>query len=164
MSSEALTGRVVSPMAVKTEQSDPSGSGGRWGPRDIRTILVTSAWFGGVVTIAAWVYFDWSWALGFASGALVGAANLVFLTALVREVVTPRKRKPARIASLLATKMVVVYGGLAALLLWKRLPTVSVVVGFSLVLIVITLKTAGRALLTSGVLGDRYGRENGAGD
>lgn len=119
----------------------------------VRKILVTTLWFGGLILVAVWAYAGGSWALGFAGGGLVGAVNLIFLTALVREVIRPGKRNAAAITALLAVKIPVVYGGLAGLLLWKAIPHLAVVAGFSLVLLVIVLKAAGRALLATGIFG-----------
>jgi|WetSurMetagenome_2_1015567.scaffolds.fasta_scaffold991531_1 hypothetical protein len=118
----------------------------------IRRILVTTAILAALVALALWVYAGWRWAAGFAGGAVIGAANLVFLTALVREIVRPGRRARGRIAALLAVKVPVVYGGLAGLLIWKAPPAIAVVIGFTLVLVVIVLKAAGRALLDSGLL------------
>ena len=118
----------------------------------IRRVLVTTAILAALVALVLWVYAGWRWAAGFAGGALIGAANLVFLTALVREIVRPGPRARGRIAALLAVKVPVVYGGLVGLLVWKAPPAIAVVIGFSLVLIVIVLKAAGRALLDSGLL------------
>jgi hypothetical protein len=118
----------------------------------IRRILVTTAILAALVALALWVYAGWRWAAGFAGGAVIGAANLVFLTALMREIIRPGRRSRGRIAALLAVKVPVVYGGLVGLLVWKAPPAIAVVIGFSLVLIVIVLKAAGRALLDSGLL------------
>ncbi len=118
-------------------------------PAAIRRILVTTAWFGGVLALIAGALLGWAWALGFAAGTLVGAANLLFLALLARLVLVSGRRNVPRILAVLSIKVLIVYGGLAALLLWKTPPTVPVVLGFSLVLIVITLKAAGRALLSS---------------
>ncbi|MCK4304975.1 MAG: hypothetical protein KAY24_12125, partial [Candidatus Eisenbacteria sp.] len=120
------------------------------GPDAVRRILISSTWFGAVVILAAWVYFGWPWALGFAGGVLVGGGNLFFLAALIREIITTQKRNFQRIALLLAIKVMVVYGGLAVLLIWKVPPVLSVVAGFSLVLVVITLRAVGRELLAGG--------------
>ena len=122
-------------------------------PHATRSILITSAWFGALVAVAIWAYLGFPWFLGFVGGALIGAANLVFLTVLAREILTLEKKKRLRIAAVLAIKVVMVYGGLALLLVWDLPPTLAVVVGFALVLVVITLKAAGRALLASGVFG-----------
>ncbi len=118
----------------------------------IRRILVTTAILAALAALGLWVYAGWRWAAGFAGGALIGAVNLVFLTALMREIVRPGRRARGRIAALLAVKVPVVYGGLVALLVWKTPPAIAVVIGFSLVLVVIVLKAAGRALLESGLL------------
>ena len=58
-----------------------------------------------------------------------------------------------QIVALLAVKIPLVYGGLAALILWKLPPALAIVAGFSLVLVIIVLRAAGRALLDSGLLG-----------
>jgi len=122
-------------------------------PADIRRILLTSIWFGVLVALATWVLLGWRWALGFTGGALIGAGNLVFLTVLARMVIVPTKRNLPSILAVLSIKILMVYGGLAGLLLWRFVPTLAVVCGFSLVLVVITLKAAGRALLSGGRLG-----------
>ncbi len=121
--------------------------------RFIRRIVLTSAWTGALVALLVWTAVGWAWALGFAGGAIIGILNLIFLTALTREVVRTGKRSAGRIAALLAVKIPLIYGGLAALLLWRVLPIAAVVIGFPLVLVVIVLKVAGRALLTSGLFG-----------
>jgi len=128
-------------------------------PAAIRRILVTSAWFGASAAVAAWLLLGWRWALGFAGGALIGAANLIFLAVLARLVITPGKRNLPSIAAVLSIKFLAVYGGLAGLLLWRFVPTLAVVCGFSLVLVVITLKAAGRALLSSGWLASGAGSQ-----
>ncbi|MCK4412708.1 MAG: hypothetical protein KAY32_04105 [Candidatus Eisenbacteria sp.] len=133
----------------------------------IRRLLVATACLGGIATLAAWAYLGWPWALGFAGGALIGVLNLVFLTVLAREVLRLGRRRGGRIAALLALKLPLVYGGLAALLLWETTPLVAVVMGFSLVLLVIVLRAAGRALIESGLFtatAPRAGREGQAGD
>lgn len=126
-------------------------------PAAIRRILLTSTWFGAIAALAAWVFLGWRWALGFAGGALIGAANLLFLTVLARMVIVPGRRNLPSIAAVLSIKFLAVYGGLAGLLLWRFVPTLAVVCGFSLVLVVITLKAAGRALLSGGRLGSGMG-------
>jgi hypothetical protein len=123
-------------------------------PRAIRRILLPTAWLGLVAAVCAWVYLDWHWALGFVGGIIVGALNLIFLTLLTQQVlVQSGKRNMISIASIVAIKLVLVYGGLAALIMWKLTPTVAVVCGFSLILLVITLKAVGKALVTSGLFG-----------
>ena len=117
------------------------------GPHAIRRILISCAWFGGVVTLVAWVYLGWPWAVALAGGAAIGAANLAFLTALSQQVFAGEKRKTRKIVVLLVTKVLLVFGGLAALLTWDAPPIIGVVCGFSLVLVVITMKAIGRALL-----------------
>jgi hypothetical protein len=121
--------------------------------RAVRRILISCAWFGGLVLVALWVFAGGPWALGFAGGALIGTANLVLLALLVREIIRPGRRNAGRIAALLAIKIPLVYGGLAALILWKLPPTLAIVSGFSLILIIIILRAAGRALVESGLLG-----------
>ncbi len=128
-------------------------------PAAVRRILLTSAWLGALATLAAWAFLGGRWALGFAGGALIGSANLVFLTVLARMVIVPGKRNLPSIAAVLSIKLIAVYGGLAGLLLWRFVPTLAVVCGFSLVLVVITLKAAGRALLASGWLGSGMGSQ-----
>lgn len=129
-----------------------SGGPDMTGHGAIRRILVACAWFGAVVALGCWVCLGWEWALGLAGGVVIGAANLVFLAALIRRIMIAERRKPARIALVMAAKIIVVYGGLAALLVWKVPPILGVVSGFTLVLIVITLKAVGRALLGSRAL------------
>jgi hypothetical protein len=119
-------------------------------PEAIRRILVTSAWFGGLIALAAWVLLGWRWALGFTGGALIGAGNLYFLTVLARIVIVPGRKNLPSILAVVTIKILTIYGGLAGLLLWHLPPTLAVVCGFSLVLAVITLKAAGRALLSHG--------------
>lgn len=121
--------------------------------RAVRRILFSCAWFGGLVALALWLFAGGRWALGFAGGALIGIANLLLLATLVREVIRPGRRNVGRIAALLAVKIPLVYGGLAALILWKLPPTLAIVAGFSLILVIIVLRAAGRALLESGLLG-----------
>lgn len=125
-------------------------------PRSIRRILLPTAWLGLISAICAWVYLGWPTALGYLGGIAVGAVNLIFLTLLTQQVlVKDGRRNLISIAATLAIKLVLVYGGLAALILWKLTPTVAVVCGFSLILLVITLKAVGKALLTSGLFGDQ---------
>ena len=85
------------------------------GPAAIRRICFTTAWFGAVAAIAFWVYLGWRWSLGYVGGTVTGIANIFFLSALTREVLTTEQRNKLRIFLLLAIKVVVVYGGLAAL-------------------------------------------------
>lgn len=119
----------------------------------IRRILQTTLWLGALLTLIAWAYLGWRWALAFAGGVCIGGGNLIFLTALARQFLRPGPRDLASLIGLLSMKLVVIYGGLLALLLWKEMPTAGVVCGFSLTLAVITLKAAGRALLASGITG-----------
>ena len=121
-----------------------------WAPADlgfVRRTLRTSTWLGAVAVVLAWVWQGTTWAVGFAGGAFIGIANLVLLAALFREVLTRERRNTGRIIALLAIKVPLVYGGLAALLLSRALPAISMVAGFSLVLAVILLKALGRALV-----------------
>lgn len=138
------------------------------GPRSetIRRILITTAWLGALVALVAWVYFGWPWALGFAGGTLVGMSNIFFLSLLSQMILTTGKRNKGAIAAVVALKILVVYGGLAALLLWHLPSALSVVAGFSVVLLVIVLKAAGRAMLDAGLFGrgatsDHTGDKNG---
>ena len=146
-------------------QSEPAAMG--YVPRleTIRRILITSAWFGGLVGLVAWVYLGWPWAAGFAGGLIVGMANLYFLASLTQLVLTTDRRNKGAIAGILAIKVIVVYGGLAALLLWDLPSALSVVAGFSVVLFVIVLKAVGRALLATRLFGrdapaDQVGEEH----
>jgi len=116
----------------------------------IRRTLIAVAGLTALLCLVAGVYLGGAWACGLAAGSAVGMLNLIFLTALVREIVRPGKRHAGRIAALLALKLPVVYGGLALLLLWRWPPVAAVVGGFSLVLVVIVLKAGGRALIASG--------------
>jgi len=120
--------------------------------RVIRRLLLATGSLGALTSLVGWAYLGWAWALGFAGGVLVGMLNLVFLTLLAREVLRLGRRHGGRIAALLALKIPLVYGGLAALLLWDALPLVAVVGGFSLLLLVVLLRVAGRALVDSGLL------------
>ncbi|MBP6875378.1 MAG: hypothetical protein KBD56_04855 [Candidatus Eisenbacteria bacterium] len=121
----------------------------------VRRVLVTTAWLGALIALAAAVYRGWYWALSFSGGAVIGALNLVFLTVLVREVVRLGQRRWGTILSVLALKMPLVYGGLALLLIWRKTNAAAVMIGFSLPLVVIVLKAAGRALVQSGLFGGR---------
>ena len=138
---------------MSSERLASTGTSGADDYAFVRRVLITSAWLWALVVLAGGVYLGTRWALGFAGGALVGAANLVFLTVLVRETVRLGKRRYGRILAILALKIPIVYGGLAGLLIWRVPATVAVVLGFSLPLIVITLKAAGRAIFQSGLLG-----------
>jgi hypothetical protein len=138
---------------MSSERLASTGTSGADDYAFVRRVLITSAWLGALVVLVGGVYLGTRWGLGFAGGALVGAANLVFLTVLVRETVRLGKRRYGRILAILALKIPIVYGGLAGLLIWRVPATVAVVLGFSLPLIVITLKAAGRAIFQSGLLG-----------
>lgn len=126
----------------------------------IRRILAGTGVLAIIAAVGAWAHLGAGWAAGLAGGALLGCLNLVFLTALFVEILRPAGRRRGTIAALLAIKVPLVYGGLAALLLWRAIPVLAVVLGFSLVLLVIVLRAAGRALLDSGLLPapDRAGR------
>jgi hypothetical protein len=117
--------------------------------RYVRRITLTSIWLGALAALLLWAGVGPRWALGFAGGAALGVANLLLLSALIREIVTLGERSRRRIVGLLAIKVPLVYGGLAALLLARIAPATAVVVGFSLVLAVIVLKAIGR-LITGG--------------
>jgi hypothetical protein len=132
----------------------------------IRRILITSVWFGGLVALTTWVYLGWRWALGFGGGLIVGMANLYFLSLLTQLLLMAERRSKKAIVGILAGKLIVVYGGLAALLVWDLPPPLSVAAGFSVVLLVIVLKAFGRALLDSRFFGratraERVGDEHG---
>lgn len=129
------------------------GVAGLTGKDPIRRILRTTIWLGVLLALISWAYLGWRWALAFAGGVCIGGGNLIFLTALARQFLRPGPRDLASLIGLLSMKLVVIYGGLLALLLWKEMPTAGVVCGFSLTLAVITLKAAGRALLASGITG-----------
>jgi hypothetical protein len=139
----ATTVGVEAPFVTRPRKQDASGTEPS---RAIRRILLTAAWLGALVTLAAWVHLGWPWALGFVGGALIGGGNLILLTALAHELLTREKRIPLRIAMLVGAKLIILYGGLAALLLWKLPPVLSVLAGFSLVLIVAVLKAGGQIL------------------
>ncbi len=126
-------------------------------PAAVRRILITCSWFGALIALGAWALLGWRWALGFALGALLGGANLYLLSVLARLVITPGKKNLPSILAVLTIKVLVIYGGLAGLLLWRLPPTLAVVCGFSLVLVVITLKAAGRALISSAWAGTGAG-------
>lgn len=134
-------------------QTEPAGHLPMPRLETIRRVLVTSAWFGAVVALVAWVYLGWPWALGFAGGLAIGMANLYFLATLAQLVLTTERRSKSAIAGVFALKALVVYGGLAGLLLWDTPPALSVVAGFSAVLLVIVLKAVGRALLDTRLFG-----------
>lgn len=125
--------------------------------RMIRAVLITSLWFGAIITVVLWVLAGPRWGLGFVAGGIVGALNLLLLTSIVRQLIRLAPRNAWRIAGLIATKVVLVYGGLAALLLWRICPTPAIVAGFSLTLVVIVLKAAGRALITGSLSGGASG-------
>ncbi len=114
--------------------------------RYVRRIALTSAWLGALAALLLWVAAGSRWALGFAGGAALGVANLLLLSALIRAIVVLGRRDRRRIAWLLAIKVPLVYGGLAALLLSRFAPPASVVIGFSLFLAVIVLKAIGRLI------------------
>jgi len=116
-------------------------------PAYIRRIAVTSLWLGAVAAILLWAATGGRWALGFGAGAALGVANFLLLAAVMREIVTLERRSRRRIALLVAIKVVVIYGGLALLLVSKLAPILSVVTGFSLVLGVVVLKALGRLLI-----------------
>ena len=137
------------------DQNPLLGSAGLTGPDAIRRILLTTLWLAAILALVAWAYLGWRWALAFLGGTCIGGGNLIFLTALGRQFLRPGPRDIASLIGLLSMKMVAIYGGLIALLLWKEMPTVGVVCGFSLTLAVITLKAAGRAPLASGIIGAR---------
>jgi hypothetical protein len=120
--------------------------------RYVRRIVVTSAWLGGLAAVLLWAGAGPRPAVGFAGGAGLGIANLVLLSALIREIVVLGERSRRRIVRLLAIKVPLVYGGLTALLITRWAPPVAIVAGFTLVLAVIVLKAVGR-LLTGGEAG-----------
>lgn len=124
----------------------------------VRRILITSAWFGASVALVAWAFFGWRWVLGFVLGGLLGAANLHLLSVLARLVVVPGRKNLPSILAVLTIKILVIYGGLAGLLLWHLPPVLAVVCGFSLVLVVITLKAAGRALISGPLISGPWPR------
>jgi hypothetical protein len=114
--------------------------------RYVRRIALTSIWLGALAALLLWAGVGPRWALGFAGGATLGVANLLLMSALIREIVTLGERSRRRIVGLLSIKVPLVYGGLAALLLTRIAPATAVVVGFSLVLAVIVLKAIGRLI------------------
>jgi hypothetical protein len=124
-------------------------------PAYVRRIALMSLWLGAVAAILLWAATGGRWALGFAAGAALGVANFLLLAAVIREIVTLEARSRRRIATLVAIKVVLVYGGLALLLVSKQVPVLSAVTGFSLILGVIVLKAVGRILV-----GDAPGRRS----
>jgi hypothetical protein len=142
---------------MSSEPAPPAAAQRVAGLDAIRRILRTTVGLGLLLALVSWAWLGWPWCIAFLGGALIGALNLVFLAALVREIVKVGRRDPLRIGALLALKVPLVYGGLAALLIWDLAPVGAVVFGFSLVLVVIVLKAAGRALLGTGLLGGRAG-------
>jgi hypothetical protein len=119
----------------------------------VRRVALTSAWLGAVVALLLWAGPGARWALGFVGGAAVGIANLLLLAALIRAILVPGRRDPVRLARLLGAKVLLVYGGLAALLVSRAFPAASVAIGFSLFLAVMVLKALGRLVTGAGPAG-----------
>jgi len=137
-----------------------TGNNDQSGPQAIRRILIPCAWLAVIFAALAWVFLSFNHALAFIGGTIVGCLNLIFLTLLVQQIlVASGSRNYLTIALILALKILIVYGGLAGLLIWETTPIIGVVSGFSLILLVITLKAAGRALIASGIL--ESGKSNG---
>jgi hypothetical protein len=113
----------------------------------VRAVLVTSLWFGALITIALGLYGGLRWGIGFAAGGAVGSVSFVMLKILATRILRVGPRPAGRILAAIAFKLLLVYGGLAALILWRAWPTLAIVAGFSLPLVVIILKAAGRAVL-----------------
>ncbi len=151
------------PLSQGSESNaDPAGHFRMPRQETVRRVLVTSTWFGAIVALVVWVYLGWPWALGFAAGLVIGMANLYFLATLAQLVFATERRSVSVIVGVFALKALVVYGGLAALLLWDKPPALSVVAGFSAVLLVIVLKAVGRILLDSRLSGARAHRDERA--
>jgi hypothetical protein len=93
------------------------------------------------------VYVGWGWALGFLLGAAWGIGNLYLLRALIGKVVRQGGRDTWAIVGLVLIKFPLLYALGFVVLSRPWYPFWAPVLGFSLSLIVIVLKAAGRAML-----------------
>ena len=115
--------------------------------RFIHRVLVTTAWVGAVVFLCLAGYRGLPASFAWAVGVLIGEADLAALHALIREVMGARRR--LALICLGFVKFVVIYGlGAAALILLRVSPWLFLA-GFSLFLVVASLKILGRFVLSA---------------
>lgn len=116
-----------------------STSGPEFLRRTIGVALVT-----GIVAAFAVAYrWDWRAGSGFLTALLWGLANFMGLAAILREATRRGGGSKGRLATLVALKLIGLYG-LAAVILWKRwFPLMAFLGGFTWPLLVIFLRALG---------------------
>jgi hypothetical protein len=130
-------------------------------PGFIRRTVAATAVAGFLGSLIALVYASPAAGGGVAAGAALGAANFWLLWRLIRLVLGPERGSPRAIAVAFLLKVGLVYGVGAALLIWGRVPAVWLLAGFSLVLLIVALKVAGRVLTAGGSGAGSSGRRMG---
>jgi hypothetical protein len=93
------------------------------------------------------VYYELNFALGFLVGCLWGVANFWALGRLLRAVITPGDINKRRAYILAGVKFPILYVGGYFILSSSWFAPVSLLLGFSTLFLVISLKAAGRAVL-----------------
>lgn len=122
----------------------------RWldlGPTFVRRVLVTTVWLGVLVSVLLSFYAGRAPAAAFAVGAAIGACGLFLLERLVREIFGGGRK--SRLALLLAAKFGLLYAAGAWALIGLDLKPLPFLFGFSLFLLVASLKVAGRLVLST---------------
>lgn len=122
-------------------------------PTDQRAIALDATFLRGVhranvgLTLLFGLAFLFSlgqgFALGFVAYGLWSAANLWVLERLLRTTIRPDGRDPVAIAVIGIVKLPLLYGALIALLVWGSFPTIAIVAGLSVPIVVIFLKALG---------------------
>jgi hypothetical protein len=117
------------------------------GPGFVRRVLITTAWLGGVCCLCIGAYVGFGPAIAWVAGVGFGLADLALINGLIREA-TGRQRRPVLLA-LFGLKTVALYASGAVVLFVLGLDPLFLLAGFSLFLVVVVLKIAGRMLLSS---------------
>lgn len=96
------------------------------------------------------LYGQVGWAAGVAAAALWSVANIWALARVMTLAVRPGQKDPLKILLALLLKLVVLYGAGALLVIFGGMPPLSLVIGFSVPLLVVVLKALGLILFARG--------------
>jgi uncharacterized membrane protein YtjA (UPF0391 family) len=128
-------------------------------PGWINKVLKTTAVVTLLVSLFIANYYNYIFAVGFIVGSAWNMANIWLIKVLVCHFLTAGTPKPKRKLLLLAgVKFPLLYGVGGLILVYGKLPPASLLAGFTLLFLVISLKAAGLAFL-----GNLKKAETGAG-
>jgi len=123
--------------------------GGRWSIMDLdllRRVRNASILFGAVLAVPLSFYFGWNGGLSWVAGITWSLVNLVFITSLVKNVITLEERNLLSIVLALVVKFPVLYIA-GWLMLRQGLSPLWMMAGFTWPFFVLVLKASGRAYM-----------------